>query len=117
MAWYSNSVLYAKLKTLKLKDLIKLETAALVYIFKSQKLPITFDNYCTTLNSVHDKPTRATSSYDFFIPYYKTQKLQRSIKYQGSKIWNSLELNIKQSKSMKLFKTRMKHLLLKSYHD
>ena len=109
---------YAKLKILKLEDLIKLETSAFVYKFKSQKLPITFDDYFATLNSIHDKPTRATSSHNnFVIPYYKTQKLRRSIKYQGPKIWNSQELDIKQSKSMKLFKTRMKHLLIKNYDD
>ena len=71
---------YAKLKILKLEDLIKLETAGFVYKFKSQKLPITFDNYVATLNSI-DKPTRATSSCNFFIPYYKIQKLQRSSKF------------------------------------
>ena len=36
---------------------------------------------------------------------------------QGPTMWNSLELDIKQCKSMKLFKTRMKDLSLKYYRD
>ena len=53
----------------------------------------------------------------FFVPFFKTLKLQRSIKYQGPQIWNSLDLEIKKSKSLKTFKSRMKNLLLESYHN
>ena len=38
-----------------------------------------------------------------FCTLFKTMKLQRSIKYQGPKIWNSLDLEIKKSKSLKSF--------------
>ena len=52
---------YVKLKILKLQDLVKLETAAFVYNYKSEKLPSTFRNYFTALNNIHVKPTRATA--------------------------------------------------------
>ena len=42
---------YAKLKILKLQDLVKLETAAFVYNYKSGQLPPTFQNYFTALNN------------------------------------------------------------------
>ena len=96
---------YAKLKILKLQDLVKLETAAFVYNYKSGQLPSTFRNYFTALNNIHVKPTRATSSHNFFVPFFKTLKLQRCIKYQVPKIWNSLDLEIKKSKSLKTFKS------------
>ena len=108
---------YAKLKILKLQDLVKLETAAFVYNYKSGQLPSTFRNYFTALNNIHVKTTRATSLHNFFVPFFKTLKLQRSIKYQGPKIWNSLDLEIKNSKSLKAFKSRLKNLLLASYHS
>ena len=108
---------YAKLKILKLQDLVKLETAAFVYNYKSGQLPSTFRNYFTALNNIHVKPTRATALHNFFEPFFKTLKLQRSIKYQGPKIWNSLNLEIKNSKSLKAFKSRLKNLLLESYHS
>ena len=56
-----------------------LETAAFVYKYKSGQLPPTFQNYFTALNNIHVKPTRATSSYNFFVPFFKTLKLQRSV--------------------------------------
>ena len=108
---------YAKLKILKLQDLVKLETAAFIYNYKSVQLLSTFRNYFTALNKIHVKPTRATSSNNFFVPFFKTLKLQRKIKYQGPKIWNSLDLEIKKSKFLKTFKSRLKNLLLESYHN
>ena len=56
-----------------------------VYNYKSGQLPPTFQNYFTALNNIHVKPTRATSSHNFFVPFFKTLKLQRSIKYLGPK--------------------------------
>ena len=49
---------YAKLKIFKLQDLVKLETAAFVYNYKSGQLPPTFQNYFTAVNNIHVKPTR-----------------------------------------------------------
>ena len=108
---------YAKLKILKLQDLVKLETAAFVYSYKSGQLPPTFRNYLTALNNIHVKSTRANSSHNSIVAFSKTLKLQRSIKYQGPKIWNSLDLEIKKAKSLKTFKFRLKNLLLESYHN
>ena len=87
--------LNAKLQISKLQDLVKLETAAFVYNYKSGQLQSTFRNHFTALKNIHVKPTRATSSHNFFVPFFKTLKLQRSIKYRGPKIWNSLDLEIK----------------------
>ena len=100
---------YAKLKILILQDLVKLGTAAFVYNYKSGQLPSTFRNYFTALNNIHVKPTRAISSHNFFVPFFKTLKLYRSIKYQGPKIWNSFDLEIKKSKPLKTFKSRLKN--------
>ena len=53
----------------------------------------------------------------FLYFFFKTLKLQRSIKYLGPKIWNSLNLEIKESKSLKTFKSRLKNSLQESYHN
>ena len=37
---------------------------------KSGQLPPTFQNYFTALNNIHVKPTRATSSHNFFVPFF-----------------------------------------------
>ena len=62
---------YAKLKILKIQDLVKLETAAFVYNYKSTQLPSTFRNYFTALNNIHVKHTKVTSSHNFLYLFLK----------------------------------------------
>ena len=57
---------YAKLKILKLQDLVKLETAAFVYNYKSGQLPPTFQNYFTALNNIHVKGGESSSHFRWF---------------------------------------------------
>jgi len=46
---------YAKLKILKLADLIKFEKACFIFKHKTQKLPLSFDNYFVSAFNVHQK--------------------------------------------------------------
>ena len=62
---------YAKLKILKLQDLVNQETAAFVCNYKSGQLPSTFRNYFTALNNIYVKPTRAISSHNFLYIFLK----------------------------------------------
>ena len=48
------------------------------------------------------------------IPFYKTSRLQRYIKYQGDKIWNKIPIQI-QNASYSIFKYEFKKYLLKPY--
>ena len=48
--------------------------------------------------------------------FSKKTKSQRSIKYQGPLIWNSLDSEIKNSKSLKSFKIKLKSSFLKKYN-
>lgn len=106
---------YSNLNILKLFDIIKLETASFVYKFNSNALPAQFNNYLTKVNKVYKRSTRASFHKKFFVPFFKSSKLQRSIKYQGPLIWNSLTSNIKESKSIKSFKFKLKQLFLSNY--
>jgi len=59
--------------------------------------------------------TRSSTTQNYFIPQYKTNKLQRSIKYQGLKLRNLISKEIKNSSSIKLFKKDYKLFLLSQY--
>jgi len=74
---------YAKLKILKLADLIEFEKVCFIFKHKTQKLP-SFDNYFISAFNIHQKTTRGSGN-EMFLPFYKTSKLQRSIKFQGPK--------------------------------
>ena len=85
----------SKLNTLKLSDLYKLETAKIVYRFMHNTLPQTFSDFFVKASEISGCTTRSSGNrHSLYIPRYNNNRLQRSIKYQGVKIWNSIPLNI-----------------------
>jgi len=54
--------------------------------------PLTFSKfYKKSISNTHLRSTRLFSNkFNLYLPRYKTNKLQRSYKYQGVKIWNSI---------------------------
>ena len=105
--------LYSQLKILKCEDLMRLETAALVFKIKNKTLPAQFYNYINEVGYISKKSTIANTKKNYSIPFFKKTKSQRSIKYQGPLIWNSLDSEIKNSKSLKSFKIKLKSSFLK----
>ena len=62
-----------------------------------KKLPNCLDCYFTiTDRAIRTRTTRrASSELNLYLPRYRTQKLQKTFKYQGAKIWNSVPHNLK----------------------
>ena len=60
----------------------------------------------------HKRCTRSSSSDKLSIPLYLTNRAQRSIKYQGSKTWNSILAVIR---CLKLKKFSQKYRVQKIY--
>ena len=75
----------------------------------------TVRKYFCEVSSVHKRSTRASTRNNYFMPFLKKSKLQTSIKYQDPLIWNSLDSTIKNSKSIKSFKSNLKKTLLEKY--
>jgi len=86
---------YAKLKILKFDDLIEFEKTCFIFKHKTQKLPPPFDNYFVPALNAHQRTTRDSGNENMYLPFYKTSKLQRSIKFQGPKLWNALMPSLK----------------------
>ena len=68
-------------------------------------LPNNLSNYFTLTSQISEKSTRLNeiSKKTLHIPFYKTSRLQRCIKYQGVKIWNEIPIQI-QNASYSVFK-------------
>ena len=102
--WFERATpFYAKLKFFKIQDMYLLELALFVFKFQTKQLPSSFLDYFKLTNAIHAKQTRSSANDNYFLPRYKTMKLERSIKYQGAKLWNSISNEIKISTSAKLF--------------
>ena len=92
-----------------------LKLALFMFKFQAKQLPSSFLDYFKLTNAIHAKQTRSSTSDSYFLPCYKTIKLQRSIKYQGAKQWNPISNEIKKSTSVKLFKKNYQAFLLNKY--
>ena len=106
---------YKKLKILKIVDIYKLETAIFMYKYRTNKLPAGMNILFQETSQVHTKCTRTANLNNYFIPFYRTNRLQNSIQYQGAKLWNSIDPKIRNLKSLNQFKTNYKFLLLNDY--
>ena len=110
----SVSLLHKQNKILKLSDIYTYEVAIFMHKFCNKKLPITFSKYFCKTDTVHKLRTRQNLACKFAIPRYSTSRLQRSIKYGGIKIWNSISSETRNS-SFKVFKKKYKQCLLALY--
>ena len=93
------ALLYSKLRILKLVDIVFLEKNLFMFKFKIKILPVQFGNYFMKTCQVYQIFTTASLDNNYFIPRLKTSKTQRSIKYQGSLIWNSLDASLETYKT------------------
>jgi len=81
---------------LKLPDLFRHKIAKLIHKLLRNNHPPNFFKFFIKTNKIHNRTTRlASNEHALYIPRYKTEKLQRSFKYQGVKVWNSLPDSLK----------------------
>ena len=106
---------YSKLNILKLPDLYKLEIAKFVHRFMHNTLPQSFSNFFAKVGQVNTRTTRSSSNpNNLYIPCYKSNRIQRSIKYQGVKVWNSIPVEIQNLPNSR-FKIKLKSHLMQAY--
>ena len=112
-AWCESvSPLYSKLGILPLEQLAKYVISKFVYNHRKKSLPPVFDNYFTPANVTHSFSTRFSSNEQLKIPFFKTKRTQRSIKFIGAKIWNVIPPDMRKYSSSK-FQKEYKNYLLK----
>ena len=105
---------YHNLGILKIIDLYTYEVAKLMHQHTMQKLPHCFTSFFTKISDIHTKNTKSNSKTNFYLPKYSTTRCQKSIRFQGPKIWNSLSPEIRNQLYFK-FKNNLKKHLLEKY--
>ena len=108
----NGSLLFRNLKILQLDDLIKLETAKFMNSFDNNALPPHFGNYFGKIKQVHNRSTRSSDKNLLYLARYRSNRLQRSIKFRGVKVWNDTPFELK---SYYKIGNLYKHHLLESY--
>ena len=86
-----SSPIFKYLTIIKLPDLYVLSIAIFMHKFHHKKLPSAFNHYFTTVNEIHAYNTRLASKQSYSLPKTRTNFGIFNIRYQGPKIWNSLD--------------------------
>ena len=105
---------YHKLGILKIPELYKFEIAKLMHQHSKQNLPPTISNLFKPLSNIHNRITTSVSLNHIYVEKFSTLRCQRSIKYQGAKIWNAIPLELR-DQSYRNFKLNYKKILLERY--
>ena len=80
-----------------------------------KKLPNRLNCHFAPIRAIHTRTTRlASSELNLYLPGCRTQKLQKSFKYQRAKIWNSVPHELKKF-PFDQFKLKFKKYLLLYY--
>lgn len=100
--------LFEKFNLMNIFDLYIKDSAIFMYKYKHKMLPPSFDNFFIIHSNYHTYDTR--NKNDFRLPLTRT----KSFTSVGPKIWNDLPRNVKDAKSLSLFKKKIR-VLINSY--
>ena len=89
------SPIYRQLNFLNLGSIFELEVIKFVYKFKKRTPSILFYNYFWSASQTHSYPTRFALDVNWTVMPCKKTSTQRSICYEGYKIWNKLPIEVK----------------------
>ena len=109
-----SSPIFKYLTIIKLPDLYVLNIAIFMHKFHHKKLPSAFNHYFTTVNEIHAYNTRLASKQSYSLPKTRTNFGIFNIRYQGPKIWNSLDESDKKLLDFQL-KKKLKIQFIDSY--
>ena len=103
-----SSPIFKTLKILKISDLVSQNIAIFMYKYHYELLPLVFQNFFDALTSIHSYNTRQASKKSYYIPKARTNYGIFNIRFQGPKVWNSIDESFKSLTSLKKFKKKLK---------
>jgi len=88
-----------------------------MYRTKNGSLPGKVQEHFTMLNTKHVYMTRSTVKKNFYCQSVRTKLKSFCISVAGVKLWNNVDMNVKNSISFHIFKKKLKQLYIDSYMD
>ena len=85
-----------------------------MFKFHNSLLPSTFNSFFVPVNEIHNYNTRLSSSQSYALSKSRTNYGIYNIRFQGPKIWNSIDIKIKTS-SLAVLKKNLKSSYIDSY--
>ena len=105
--------LFVKSNLLAVKDMYTLELGVFMYRHDINDLPVVFKGYFKKRSEIHNYKTRHIN--DLQLTNNKKTFSDQGIRTNGPILWNSLPKTLKESISVKHFRTQFKRHLFKTY--
>ena len=88
-----------------------------LYKFINNLLPHTFSSYFTSVRSIHTYPTRSRNNLflHVHVPVTRTSYSLNTLRFDGPRLWNSMDEAVKTQPSVGRFKSSYKTILISQY--
>ena len=106
--------LHAKLNLLKVKDIYEVNILKFVYESVNRISIAQFHDYFQYQNRIHRHNTR--NEHNLYPRRVRTKYGESRLEFTGSRLWNTLDDNIRSSKSLSIFKRSLKNKILLGYN-
>ena len=106
--------LFAKYNVLTIEDMYTLELGTFMYRYSVNELPLIFNDYFSKRSDIHSYQTRHTHCLN--LTRNKRTFSDNAIRTTGPLLWNSIDKKMKESKSVKHFRTQFKQSLVSKYN-
>ena len=100
------------LEWLNVHNLIEFGTAAIMYKVHNEIVPDPIIALFNKTETMRKYNTRSVTNQNYFLKHTSLYKGERGISVAAVKVWNDLPTSIKESESLELFKSKLKHYLL-----
>ena len=108
--------LFLKLGLSKLDDILMLQLASFVCACINILAHPVFDNYFNYISNIHDHSTRQETKGDIFVERKNTMQYGiKSFRSDGTKLWQTIPIEIRTSPSISTFRSNFLKLLLPGY--
>ena len=101
-----------ELGILSVEQLVRLDTASLVYHVENNLAPEQLSDLFTKYSDTHAYNTRAASSGNYVIAKMRTEKGKQAFQNTGAKVWNELPDHIRRAPSIETFEEKMRKMIL-----
>ena len=98
--------LFAELKWLTFPERVKFQKAVMMYETMNNLIPPYIKDLFQYTNTIHDHCLRSTADNLLYVSQPNCEFYRTSLAYSGSKIWNSIPQDVKNSDSVVQFKDR-----------
>ena len=98
--------LFAELKWLTFPERVKFQKAVMMFKTMNNLNPPFIKNLFKFTNEIHDRCLRSASENLLYVSKPNCELYRNSLPYSGSKIWNSIPQDAKNSESVAIFKNR-----------